>query len=47
MSDQSPDFLAAGEELIDVVERTINGRVTCAEALGQREFTLTKLYRSA
>ena len=37
----------AGEALIDVVERTINGRLTCAEALGHREFTLTKLYRSA
>lgn len=37
----------AGEHLISVVERTINGRVTCAEALGHREFTLTKLYRSA
>jgi (2R)-sulfolactate sulfo-lyase subunit beta len=37
----------AGDELIDVVERTINGRLTCAEALGHREFTLTKLYRSA
>jgi (2R)-sulfolactate sulfo-lyase subunit beta len=37
----------AGEKLIDVVERTINGRLTAAEALGHREFTLTKLYRSA
>lgn len=37
----------AGEELIDLVERTINGRITCAEALGHREFTITKLYRSA
>jgi len=37
----------AGEELIDLVERTINGRLTCAEALGHREFTITKLYRSA
>ena len=37
----------AGEALIDIVERSINGRVTCAEALGHREFTLTKLYRSA
>jgi len=37
----------AGDELIDVVERTINGRLTAAEALGHREFTLTKLYRSA
>lgn len=37
----------AGEELIDLVERTINGRLTAAEALNHREFTLTKLYRSA
>lgn len=37
----------AGDELIDLVERTINGRLTAAEALGHREFTLTKLYRSA
>ena len=37
----------AGEELIDIVERTINGRLTAAESLGHREFTLTKLYRSA
>jgi (2R)-sulfolactate sulfo-lyase subunit beta len=36
-----------GEALIDVVERTINGRLTAAELLGHREFTLTKLYRSA
>lgn len=37
----------AGEELIEIVERTINGRLTAAESLGHREFTLTKLYRSA
>ena len=37
----------AGDELIDIVERTINGRLTAAEALGHREFTITKLYRSA
>nr|WP_187361096.1 UxaA family hydrolase [Phytoactinopolyspora mesophila] len=37
----------AGEELIDLVVRTVNGRLTAAEALGHREFTLTKLYRSA
>jgi len=24
-----------------------SGRLTCAEALGHREFVLTKLYRSA
>lgn len=37
----------AGERLIALVERTINGRLTCAELLGHREFTFTKLYRSA
>ncbi|TCP44728.1 (2R)-sulfolactate sulfo-lyase subunit beta [Tamaricihabitans halophyticus] len=37
----------AGEALIDLVERTINGRITASEALNHREFTLTKLYRSA
>ena len=36
-----------GEILIDIVERTINGRLTAAELLGHKEFTLTKLYRSA
>jgi (2R)-sulfolactate sulfo-lyase subunit beta len=30
-----------------LINRTINGRLTCAEALGHREFVLTKLYRSA
>lgn len=37
----------AGDALIDMVVRTCNGRVTAAEALGHREFVLTKLYRSA
>ena len=37
----------AGERLIDIVERTFNGRMTCAEALGHVEFTMTKLYQSA
>ncbi len=37
----------AGERLLEVMDRTINGRLTCAEALGHREFVLTKLYRSA
>jgi (2R)-sulfolactate sulfo-lyase subunit beta len=44
---QTASVEQAGEALIDIVERSINGRVTCAEALGHREFTLTKLYRSA
>jgi (2R)-sulfolactate sulfo-lyase subunit beta len=37
----------SGERLYDVVARTVNGRLTCAEALGHREFVLTKLYPSA
>ncbi len=38
---------AAGDALIDMIARTANGRATCAEALGHREFVMTKLYRSA
>ncbi|WP_205668552.1 UxaA family hydrolase [Ammoniphilus sp. CFH 90114] len=37
----------AGDLLMEMLIRTINGRVTAAEALGHREFSLTKLYRSA
>ncbi len=37
----------AGDSLIDMVVRTANGRYTAAEALGHREFVMTKLYRSA
>ena len=37
----------AGDALIDMVVRTANGRLTAAEALGHREFVMTKLYRSA
>lgn len=37
----------AGDVLIDVIQRTANGRLTAAEALGHREFVMTKLYRSA
>jgi (2R)-sulfolactate sulfo-lyase subunit beta len=37
----------AGDELIDMICRTANGRNTAAEALGHREFSMTKLYRSA
>ena len=37
----------AGDELIKATVRTANGRLTCAEALGHREFVMTKLYRSA
>jgi (2R)-sulfolactate sulfo-lyase subunit beta len=37
----------AGDALIEMIIRTANGRLTAAEALGHREFSLTKLYRSA
>jgi len=37
----------AGDALIEMVIRTANGRLTAAEALGHREFVMTKLYRSA
>jgi (2R)-sulfolactate sulfo-lyase subunit beta len=37
----------AGDALIDMIMRTANGRLTAAEALGHREFVMTKLYRSA
>jgi (2R)-sulfolactate sulfo-lyase subunit beta len=36
-----------GDELIEVMLRTCNGRLTAAEALGHREFVLTRLYESA
>jgi len=37
----------AGDALLDCMMRTINGRLTSAEALGHREFVLTRLYESA
>ena len=37
----------AGDALLDMTIRTCNGRLTAAEALGHREFVMTKLYRSA
>lgn len=37
----------AGDKLMEVICRTVNGRLTSAEALGHREFVMTKLYRSA
>lgn len=37
----------AGDDLIAMIKRTANGRNTAAEALGHREFSMTKLYRSA
>jgi len=41
------NFDQAGDALIDMCIRTCNGRATAAEALGHKEFVLTKLYRSA
>ena len=41
------NFDEAGDRLIDITMRTCNGRMTTAEALGHREFVMTKLYRSA
>jgi (2R)-sulfolactate sulfo-lyase subunit beta len=37
----------AGDALIAMIGRTANGRLTASEALGHREFSMTKLYRSA
>ncbi|MDI9349675.1 MAG: UxaA family hydrolase [Candidatus Symbiobacter sp.] len=38
---------AAGDKLLDMMLRTANGRLTAAEALGHREFVLTRLFESA
>jgi (2R)-sulfolactate sulfo-lyase subunit beta len=37
----------AGDALIDMIYRTATGRLTAAEALGHRELSITRLYRSA
>ena len=37
----------AGDRLLEMMMRTANGRLTAAEALGHREFVLTRLYESA
>ena len=37
----------AGDKLLECMLRTSNGRLTAAEALGHREFVLTRLYESA
>jgi len=37
----------AADAALKVLERTVNGRLTAAEALRHDEFVLTKLYRSA
>ena len=44
---QDYGLIQAGDQLIAIVDRTINGRLTAAEVIGHREFIITKLYRSA
>ena len=41
------DLDGAADALMDIMIRTLNGRMTNAETLGHKEFVLTKLYRSA
>jgi (2R)-sulfolactate sulfo-lyase subunit beta len=36
-----------GDELLEMLLRTCNGRLTASESLGHREFVLTRLYESA
>jgi (2R)-sulfolactate sulfo-lyase subunit beta len=43
--EMTPD--QAGDRLLECMFRTANGRLTAAEALGHREFVLTRLYESA
>jgi len=43
--EMSPD--EAGDRLLECMFKTANGRLTSAEALGHREFVLTRLYESA
>jgi len=43
--EMTPD--EAGDALLSSMFRTVNGRLTAAEALGHREFVLTRLYESA
>jgi (2R)-sulfolactate sulfo-lyase subunit beta len=45
--DRTMTIPQAGDALIETIVRTANGRLTAAEALGHREFVMTKLYRSA
>lgn len=37
----------AGDMLMSILERTVNGRLTAAETMGHREFVMTRLYQSA
>ncbi len=41
------DLEQAGDALLEMMIRTANGRNTAAEALGHREFVLTRIYESA
>jgi (2R)-sulfolactate sulfo-lyase subunit beta len=41
------DMDQAGDKLLDMMFQTANGRLTSAEALGHREFVLTRLYESS
>ncbi|MCE2948801.1 MAG: UxaA family hydrolase [bacterium] len=43
--EMNPD--QAGDALLECMFRTANGRLTAAEALGHREFVLTRLFESA
>ncbi len=36
----------AGDKLLECMLRTANGRLTAAEALGHREFVMTRLYET-
>ncbi len=49
VTEDNSDFrlMAKADVLIEMIRRTANGRNTAAEALGHREFAMTKLYRSA
>jgi (2R)-sulfolactate sulfo-lyase subunit beta len=37
----------AGDALLEMMMRTVNGRLTANESLGHREFVFTRLYESA
>jgi (2R)-sulfolactate sulfo-lyase subunit beta len=41
------DLKKAGDMMMDVIYKTVNGRLCAAEVTGHREFTFTKLYISA
>jgi len=44
---QEYNLTKGGDMMMEVIERTVNGRLCAAEALGHREYTFTKLYISA